>query len=56
MIYYKIKLTDCGVEVLKESKRRGKDGKGFLYVTEEELNRLESNTIDVPIDSNILKG
>lgn len=54
MKYYKVRLTDNGAEVEKISNKKGKDGKDTLYVTEEELEMLNQNTIIVTIPPNLL--
>lgn len=50
-MYYKIKLTNDGIEILSKQEIKGKDKKNILYVSEEELNMLNSKIVLDTTDS-----
>lgn len=50
-MYYKIKLTNDGIEILSKQEIKGKDKKNILYVSEEELNMFNSKIVLDTTDS-----
>lgn len=45
-MYYKLKSSNKGFKLISKVKRMGKPNDGFLYLTQEEIDRLSPDAIE----------
>ena len=45
-MYYKLKSSGKGFKLISQVKRMGRDGDGYLYLTQEEIDRLSPDAIE----------
>ena len=53
-MYFKIKLTNDGIEILSKEEIKGKDKKDILYVSENEMNAFNDKIVLDTTNSNKL--